>query len=345
MHTAGVFATLQSFLRSCAGAVCAALVLCLLIGRVTPHANVAAVALGCIALLGWVLPSLIIRPVRAELVLPDTRCTVGQRLCGRLELRNALPMPLPGLELTSRDAGVALTMPLHAAPGRSVHELSLHATQRGWMPLQSIEIATTLPFGLRRAAHRITTGCTCLAWPVQAAFPGELLLAESVLTVDPVMQSSSRGDSGEISALRNYRRGDSLRSIHWQQTARQDRLIVRERATGRKLHCRLVLDLRQHAYSNAAQFELAVSLVCGALHAAVSSNVDLTLVLGQQVIECGHGSSLQTALDSLALVQWDPTGSACPRGAGLLVTGSRATEIPPLRLIRAGGAALSGVAA
>lgn len=67
----------------------------------------------------------------------------------------------------------------------------------------------------------------------------------------------------EFHRLREYRQGDSLRSIHWRTTARRNQLMVREYHQMRDLDLALVLDLwlpRQPTAEDRAHVELALCL-------------------------------------------------------------------------------------
>ena len=56
-----------------------------------------------------------------------------------------------------------------------------------------------------------------------------------------------------MSGVRPFRAGDWLRHVHWAQTAKHDRLIVRERqATGRR-SVELVIDVDREAHPDAVE--------------------------------------------------------------------------------------------
>ena len=129
---------------------------------------------------------------------------------------------------------------------------------------------------------------------------------------------------GEVAGVRAYRRGDSMRDIQWQQTARHDRLIVRERAGGERRSILLVLDTRGRSYSDAAIFERAVSLAAGVVDRAGRDGLLVALQAGGVRLEasiCGGHAKL---MDALAAVEPDDEiAPDAPMGLfGVLVTTS-----------------------
>jgi uncharacterized protein (DUF58 family) len=129
---------------------------------------------------------------------------------------------------------------------------------------------------------------------------------------------------GEFAGVRAYRRGDAMRSIHWQQTARHDRLIVRERAESNRQICRVRLDTRRSSYPDAATFELAVSIAAGVVEQAARERVELELAAGRSRAIVGDAASRDAAMDLLAAVIWSAEDAPPPlSGSGLVITTRR----------------------
>lgn len=82
-------------------------------------------------------------------------------------------------------------------------------------------------------------------------------------------QSAAGNNYGEIRQIREYRDGDSIRHIHWNQTARSDKLWVKEYETEKAGRIRLLLelgDVRKYSASDIdAFYTLLYALVSGLL--------------------------------------------------------------------------------
>lgn len=98
---------------------------------------------------------------------------------------------------------------------------------------------------------------------------------------------SARGMSTELYALREYRPGDPLRSLHWKATARHDRPITRELAWEQHQHTLILLDcgrpmagLASHGSATPlSKLDHAMSAVIGLLRAIVAQQDEATVVL------------------------------------------------------------------
>lgn len=97
-------------------------------------------------------------------------------------------------------------------------------SRRGMYTFSGYRLATKFPFALFRKSRDIEAPLSLLVYPARIA-------------VDrPVPRSASRGDAiserlgrrGEFFGLREQRRGDDRRDVHWKSSARFGRLLVRE---------------------------------------------------------------------------------------------------------------------
>jgi hypothetical protein len=117
------------------------------------------------------------------------------------------------------------------------------------------------------------------------------------------------GTEGEVIGARPYRQGDSLRRVHWPQTARRDVLIVCElQATARR---RVIVALDEAAFpadtpDDAALLDWALRVVgslCRQLH---SHACDVVCRLGtEKLLPSAGPDGLRPVLDRLAQYQPD----------------------------------------
>ena len=125
-------------------------------------------------------------------------------------------------------------------PGRGAKQNSLlvrmEDAHAGKLQVQIEQIAVTDLFGLlrfrlggRRKQNRAVQRLSCLMLP-QAAMPPQLpdIVWKYDQNSDIYAEDRSGLDQSQTYELRDYRSGDSLRSIHWKRSSRSNSWIVRE---------------------------------------------------------------------------------------------------------------------
>ena len=131
--------------------------------------------------------------------------------------------------------------------------------RRGLLRLEALTLARTDPFGLVRAFVRFPAPETLLILPKRYPLPPIILPGTMKVQEGGVALASNVGQSDEFVSLREYRRGDPLRRIHWRSWARIGKPIVREFEDEFFARHALVLDtFSDEPYSET--FEEAVSV-------------------------------------------------------------------------------------
>ncbi len=252
----------------------------------------------------------------------------------------------------------------HAIPaippgGHAEVEVTITAHRRGVLRLLGGVVCRTDPFGLFRACRWITAPATVLVMPRRFPLPLIDLPGRTQYQQGGVAMAAGVGESEEFVALRDYRRGDPLKHVHWRSAARTGRLVVKEYQDEWFVRHALVLDTCCGPEAD-ARFEEAVSLaasfactipdqeslldllfvgttaVCvtsgrgvGQAHqllevlAAVQPSRDPQIDALEQLV-MQHRQSVSGCI--LVLLAWDP-----PRRA--LVRRIRATAVPVLALV------------
>ncbi len=218
-----------------------ALAISVLVGAfLSPLGWTVAAGLCAILILGLGFPWLAVRMIHCE--LRPVNSELYERDASQLELtvRNRLPLPIMGLMvegylsqsgLSSHDAfepavpDVALTRV--PALSTAVYRLSIQPEYRGCYPVQRPSVACAFPLGIWTARRPIGKVVPVTVWPLLIPITSELEFPGSRLAEVGTGQRAS--SQGEFLGVREFRRGDSLKSIHWVQSARNDRLIVCER--------------------------------------------------------------------------------------------------------------------
>lgn len=296
--------------------------LCVAIARVARHGYVAAAAAGVTLAIGLVWPWLAVRCLRASGRFVETRCRVGEDVSLDLSVHNRWPLVMPAVQVAAPASLVAVDASMSIAPSDTVSSTRLVARRRGVVELAQLGIATSFPFGLFTARRSLRGSSRLIVWPAAKEVEQSILNGASRLTLAFASDAAFSND-GDIAGVRPYRRGDAMRAIHWQQTARHDRLVVRERASGERRGCVVCLDLRRSSYENDDAFERAVSLVAGVVEQGQRDGICVELRLPAAVIIIDSEAGRIAALDALAAVERSDQTAAGQAMTGLIVTTQR----------------------
>lgn len=178
--------------------------------------------------------------------------------------------------------------------------------RRGHLHLKGLIFSVTDPFGFCRSFSRVPAPQTVLILPKRYALPPISLGGANEFQPGGVSLASSVGESEEFMSVREYRRGDPLRHIHWKSTSKTGKLIVKEFQNEFFVRQALVLDtfleepnerLFEEAVSIAASFALSLN--------TQDSLLDLLFVGTEAIcVTAGHGvAQVDHMLEILASVQ------------------------------------------
>jgi uncharacterized protein (DUF58 family) len=157
-----------------------------------------------------------------------------------------------------RTREVAADAPLQPQQEREIG-LQFTPLRRGLLHLEGLTIARTDPLGLCRGTLKLALPQTVLVLPKRYALPPLAFPGHQKYQQGGVAQASHVGQSEEFAALRDYRRGDPLRHIHWRSWARLGKPIVREFEDEFFVRHALALDTFIHS-EHSDLFEEAVSV-------------------------------------------------------------------------------------
>ena len=178
--------------------------------------------------------------------------------------------------------------------------------RRGVLRFSGVTITRPDPFGLMRAFTRVRAPQQVLILPKRYPLPPIALPGAMEYQVGGVALASSVGRSDEFVALRDYRRGDPLRHIHWRSWAKTGKPIVKEFEDEFYVRHALVLDTFTD-YSNMEIFEEAVSVAASFASTIVTQESLLDLLFVEEKAYCftaGRGvAHADQMLEILASVQ------------------------------------------
>jgi uncharacterized protein (DUF58 family) len=202
-------------------------------------------------------------------------------------------------------------------PGQTA-KIDLVARRRGVFELDTFAATTSYPLGMWRARIRTDARGQIIVWP--STIQSELPATVAVMQTSHVAETgASRSGEEDYIGLRSYRRGDPLRLVHWQQTARHDRLIVRQRSGSTRRVASITLDTRAGIHADHPEhFEHCVSVVAWLIESALMQGISVTVKIGLEKLLVRHYEDLPAAMDRLAAASMSDVN--LPQASGLLVT-------------------------
>ncbi|MDF2701837.1 MAG: hypothetical protein K0S10_781 [Rubrobacteraceae bacterium] len=254
----------------------------------------ALLALTFVALvLGWASS----RGLRFSRALPPgVRITAGSPARIRLLLSNDSRFGSSGVRLADRlpEPRVFEAPPLKGDETTTI-EASLYFAKRGVHELGPAEVGVTDPFGLLRFVRRFGEKTEVVVYPEVHELRDFPIRGGNV----EVGARGSRGQRGdEFAGLREYRRGDDRRHIHWKSVARTGELYVKEFAVEAPRRYAVALDLRREGLrALEAEVEDAVSVAASVLTRLARERLPFRLV-------CADGAGNTTAFGSGEASYW-----------------------------------------
>jgi uncharacterized protein (DUF58 family) len=228
---------------------------------------------------GLIWPWLTLQPLRAKISFEHDRYREGQAVRVRLVVNSWSPIAGKGIALTGLVAGRPIAVGSIRPFARTEVQISVVPTRRGEFPPGNVMLSCGLPFGLWHPVKAVRITGHILIWPghVDVNLPlersGSLSRAENSIAAFAASADSPSG-------VRPYRRGDLVKLIHHAQTARHDRLIVRELCKPAQPAVTIILDSRDQAYEAAPDlFDQAVRIAAGLYDKCRATGVDADLVV------------------------------------------------------------------
>ncbi|MGZ8216003.1 DUF58 domain-containing protein [Methylomagnum sp.] len=193
-------------------------------------------------------------------------------------------------------------------PPRQAVSVALELTpeRRGRLQFAGLRLYRPDPFGLFRTLHSVALPQSCRVLPKR--YPVSPLPSGGgrIYQRGGVALANAVGESPEFMALREYRPGDPLRSIHWRSSAKFGRWVAKEYQDEYFVRRALVLDTFCPP-ARAGDFEAAVSVAASLALAAPERDALLDLMFVEREAHCftaGRGLADATALlEVLAGVQ------------------------------------------
>jgi len=234
------------------------------------------------ALGGAVVPWLMVRRVAVERRGPE-EAFVGEDVVVDLAVTTGGGGKL---FVTVRDPHVAPTTVFvpHVRGGETVvARTERTATRRGVTEAATVEVASAAPFGVAEARRRVACPGRMVVLPRIVQLGSVPFLEAGLAAGDEVSAGTRRGEGSEYAGVREYRRGDSMRRVHWPATARHGSLVVREVERERPGALAIVVDTSADAGDRADDtvLDLCCSVAGSVAVAALSGGHEVQLTGGR----------------------------------------------------------------
>jgi uncharacterized protein (DUF58 family) len=209
----------------------------------------------------------------------------------------------PGLALRAA-ACPPVPVPRLAPAGSAELTVTITAWRRGPLILAGSVFMRTDALGLFRAFARVRTRAaqTVLILPQRHPLPELDLPGRAREWEAGTALAGGSGASEEFAALRDYRRGDPRKRVHWRSAARTGRLVVKEYRDEQRMRHGLILDT-SCTEADAVRFEEAVA-VAASFACTVPNQESLLdlLVVGPIAVQLAAGRGLGAALPLLEVL-------------------------------------------
>lgn len=246
----------------------------------------------------------------------------GEPVRFRIRLANRTRREKSALLVKVSGKAAPLLFPRLLPAGDAERGVDLLFPRRGRQKVESVLVFSGYPIGLFRKGrlHPVNEERIVYPRPKVAAFPPP----EAREAVDDGIDPRRKGRGAEILKLREAAPGDDPRDIHWPQTARQGRPIMKERASELGREIVVHLETARPAGGGAdwdAAFEEAVGEAAGLVLKFLSRGERVGLLCGDQFVPPAMGPlHRSTVLTALALAEAGTQGSlpvALPPGIAI----------------------------
>jgi uncharacterized protein (DUF58 family) len=265
--------------------------------------------------LGVVWPKIAVRGLHCRIRFESARTREGQPVSVRVRITNRWPWPVWGLALeqgfavfpdsAQLESGESVALSRVGGWATSEFIWSFKPQRRGVYPLTNPTIETGFPFGLVKAHRECLAENELLVWPCSVRLES---LPDTFDQSPRENQLTDRkaGDYGDMLGVRPFRVGDSLRRVHWAQTARHGRMIVCERQSAAACAVRIIADLRPEVHSGDggdSTLEQTIRILASVCESLQAQRAVVECVIGHELFTLGNSEAdWRRLMDRLARI-------------------------------------------
>lgn len=298
------------WLKQPIGWVVAATAFSFLIGLfVGAQGYVLAFAFLALLTLGLVWPWLSMKGVRCSLIMPIGQIKENETTNLVFKVRNFWPIPVFGMivegdflqDINAKEEPIAFSLKRIPAFSETEFPIAVTPLRRGLLPSGDVKIRNGFPFGLADVSKVVEQVNRVLVWPQCESLEGSPGAKGNEFSLLGAMSDRS-GNEGDVIGVRSYRRGDQLKNIHWAQTARSQRLMVRERQTPSSTSATILLDLTPDHHQGEgihSSFEWAIRIAASICHQLHQTRSRVRVVCLGLAVDQRQSASNQHGIDVL----------------------------------------------
>ncbi len=224
-----------------------------------------------------------LRKLSGEVQVSSAYAEVGQSLKVRYTITNSPSGRFPYLELQDVLGSLPQATQREIViiePGQTaVFEREVSCTRRGRYDLKSLKVRTGDPFGFFQLEKPLAAGQEIRVYPKLKPFPAVSIppwhhFGEAGVK-NPAFESYS-----EIAGLREWRDGDSIKRIHWKQTAKTSEPVVKNFERKGDISSIVFLDMHKRSYRNDSRHrleDLALEAAASFIHLNLHNNLPLSV--------------------------------------------------------------------
>ncbi len=281
---------------------------------VAPQGWVMFAALTGVIAVGVAWPWIAIRGIHCNLRFKRRRAYEGDRVKVVLSIRNSFPWPIWGLaveggffyeELSGHDDTTAVALARIPGWATSEFEWDFEPHRRGLYPSAGSKVSNAFPFGIWAARDDIEVDSKLIVWPRTVKLASVPLVRGQELASTGCLMDVA-GNTGDVLAVRPYRQGDSLKHVHWAQTARHNQFIVCERqaVAQRNVNVTIDTDPRIHSPSGMVNsLEWAIRVSASLIREFHEHGWSVTCSTRKNNTSFEQRPGLESTFDSLALLE------------------------------------------
>jgi len=247
--------------------------------------------------------------------MSPTQVSAGQSAAVRLELRNDGRMPT-GLLLLEDQVPYALgnrprfVIDRMGPQWRRSVDYQVRSDVRGRFEVGPMKVRLSDPFGLVELERTFQSRSTLVVTPRVVPLPAVPLSGVWTGAGDNRPRAFATGSAEDVT-VREYRRGDDLRRVHWRSSAHAGELMVRREEQPWQSRATLFVDNRRYAHRGTgagSSFEHAVSVAASVAVHLVQRGFNVRLVTASGEEHAGtwheHNAAVETAplLEALAVL-------------------------------------------
>ena len=222
-----------------------------------------------------------LRNLKGDISVSSRKREVGQSFQIKYRIINSDSGSFPYLELANTIEGFQQETPyIHLGPGE-VKELTkdIYCRRRGIYDLKSLIVRTGDPFGFCQLEKPLAEGGEVKVYPRIRYFP-EVALPTYQQVGERSVRNAVFENYNQLASLRDWQDGDSIKRIHWKQSARQDKVIVKNFERTADANISIFIDMHKNSYQHDHDHQLedlVVELAASLVYSRLRENLTILL--------------------------------------------------------------------